>query len=380
MALKGFGSPEATRLYLQAYDLCGKLPEEAWHFPIYWGWWRVSPDFHAQRERSQTLLRRARVRGDPEFILQAHHCNWASHYHAGDFIRCSDHLNAGLLIYHQGDYRHHASLYGNHDAKVCGHGLTAQALWMQGRARSALEEERQSLVWAESLDHLGSRVHAMDFSLLHRVYRRDYQHVFRKGEELIAFTSEAGLVDQRSKGLIFRGWTAAAQGDVQAGLADLQEGLARQYEIGTIEDFPVYLCMLAEALIAAGRPDKAIEELHRARIKFDAVGLCVWMPEVLRTLAEAVLAADPSSIAEAEQLLTKAGAVARHQGAAMLVLRVAMCEARLDLRLDRTECTAARLGAALEAIPEREGAEVEEAAVLLSQLPDTSLAWLRGTE
>ena len=51
--------------------------------------------------------------------------------------------------------------------------------------------------------------------------------------------------------------------DPAAGLRTLEEGLARQREIGTLEDFPVYVCLHAEALARAGQPERAIEELQR---------------------------------------------------------------------------------------------------------------------
>ena len=82
IGLKGPNAPETKELYTAAYELCRRLPEEAAHFPIYWGWWRLAP---ASLERAGALLRRAVERQDPELLLQAHHCNWATHFHLGSF-------------------------------------------------------------------------------------------------------------------------------------------------------------------------------------------------------------------------------------------------------------------------------------------------------
>ena len=369
IGLKGPGSPEAQALYANAYALCSEMPEEPSHFPIYWGWWRVSQSFHAWLQRSDAILQRAVEHGHPEFLLQAHHSKWASHYHVGDFARCCEHIEAGLAIYERGDYRHHATLYGNHDPKVCAYGEWAQLLWMQGRPLSAFAAERKALAWAESLDHHGSRVHASDTGLLHQVYRRDYAEVFRRSAELVTFTSAHAMSDHRSKGLIFRGWITAIQDDAMAGLRTLLEGLAHQRSGTAREDFPVYLCLLAEAQMVAGLPDQAAEELRQALPEFDRLGLQSWRPEVLRVLGEATLAADPTAIDQAETLFGEAARIAEQQGAAMLRLRTAVSTARLYLRLDRVPEGARQLEAAVAAIAEDDdGPDLREARLMAARL------------
>ena len=355
IGLKGPGSPEAQELYGKAYAMCREVPEEPSHFPIYWAWWRISSDFPVKRARAAELLARARSRSDPELLLQAHHCNWAQQFEAGDFVRCCEHINAGLEIYQGGDFTHHARLYGNHDAKVCAHGELAQVLWMQARPISALAQEREALHWAERMDHLGSRVHAMDMQLLHQTFRRDYAAVRRLADELVTFTSSHGLADHRAKAFIFRGWAVAAQGDVAAGLHTLREGFDRQGQIGTKEDFPIYCSLLAESLALAGQPDKAIELLEEARKEFEHLSLAVWMPELLRVQAAIMLQADSGSTGAAASILAEANHLAATQQAHMLGLRIAMTEARLDLRLGGAEQAARRLAMALALVQEDDG-------------------------
>jgi predicted ATPase len=369
IGLRGPGSPEAQALYSNACALCSEMPDEPSHFPIYWGWWRVSQGFRTWLQRSDVILRRAIALDNPEFLLQAHHSNWASHYHAGDFARCCEHIEAGLAIYEQGNYRHHAGLYGNHDPKVCAHGELAQLLWMQGRPNSAFASEATALQWAEALDHHGTRVHASDTSLLHRVYRRDYQEVFSRSGELVTFTSAHAMSDHRSKGLIFRGWITAVTGDPEAGLRVLQEGLAHQRSSAAREDFPVYLCLLAEAQMARGRPDLAAGELTQAIKEFDQLGLHSWRPEVLRMLGEATLAEDPTAFDEADTLFHEATRIADQQGVAMLRLRVAVSMARLDLQVDRLHEGLQQLTASIAAIAEDDdGPDLKEARSLVAEL------------
>jgi len=355
IGLKGPGSAEAQELYSSAYAICSELPEDPLHFPILWGWWRVSREFRVKKDRAGALLARATARNDPELLLQAHHCNWAAEYVVGDYRACCQHIEAGLGIYHQGDFRHHARLYGNHDAKVCGLGAMSQVLWMQGRPISGLAQERQAVEWADHLDHLGSRVHAMDVSLLHRAERGEHDTVYELAGNLVSFTSQYAMIDHRAKGLIFRGWATAMREDAQAGLQMLREGLARQQEFGTLEDFPLYICLLAEALMQAGLADEAAEELARAQAEFERVGLQFWMPEVLRLRAVSGLRADPQAVPAAQKLLEQATDTAEAQGATMLALRIAVTRAQIGDRLDDIDHASRSLDAALSRISEDDG-------------------------
>ncbi|MCC2653591.1 MAG: hypothetical protein K0Q60_3757, partial [Microvirga sp.] len=366
IGLKGPNAPETKELYTAAYELCRRLPEEAAHFPIYWGWWRLAP---ASLERAGALLQRAVERQDPELLLQAHHCNWATHFHLGCFPECHAHMNAGLSIYEQGDYTHHARLYGNHDAKVCAHGNLSQLFWMEGRLTTAMRAEAQSLAWANRIDHLGSRVHAMGLTLLHRVYRRDLKEVFERSGELISFTREHGLADHGAAGLIFQGWVRAVEGETAAGLAMLEEGFARQREVCTNEDFPVYLCLLTEVLTAQKRPDLAVARILDELPDFEACQLRIWMPELLRVLGEAMLAADPGAVEEARRRFEQARIFAESQDVPMLQLRIARSEARLLQRFGYTDWAVARLDAVLARIAEDDGScDIVEARELRQHL------------
>ena len=330
-ALSGLTGPhsvETQEHYTKALELCRELPEDPSHFPIYWGWWRLDP---FNMERATALLDRAVTRNDPELLLQAHHGNWACRLNTGSFERCCEHVEVGLSIYHQGDYRHLARSYANHDPKVCAHGSRAQAYWMQGKLNRAMDDEREALSWAHKIDYVGSRVHALGLTLLHRVYRRDYQEVFDRAGELIAFAA-------RRCGRPRGGWVGVSgrgdshESDPAAGLQILAEGLARQLEVATSEDFSVYLCLQAEALAAAGQADKAVEDLLRERPQFDRSGLRIWLPEVLRMTGEMIFSPILVQWRPALKAFAEATDMASAQRVPMLDLRIAMSEARLGLR------------------------------------------------
>jgi predicted ATPase/class 3 adenylate cyclase len=322
ISVMGPGTAEVERLFAEAVDICRSLPESPAHFPVYWGWWRVSRDFRIMRERADDLLKRAQARGDDALLLQAHHCQWASYFNAGDFASSAAHIESGLRIYEAGDYRSHASLYGNHDAKVCAHGERSLILWLTGQPDRALDEERRSLAWAESTGHAGSRSHAMDYALIHSVYRRDAKRVLWLAGEIIRLAEDQGFSDPEAKGLIFRGWAKTLLGDT-GGLSEAEVGLLRQRDIGTTEDFPVYYSMLAEAHMLAGQIDRAIEIVFQARRESDNSGLEIWLPELSRWLGVLGRRAGQSD-GMVENCFVGALDIARRQHANMLELRAAL--------------------------------------------------------
>ena len=254
IALRGPGAAETQDLYATAYALCNDMAEDRSHFPIYWGWWRLSRDFREKRQRAAALLDRATMREDAELLLQAHHCKWATDYAAGDFTRCCEHIEAGLKIYAHGRFppscARCTAITTPASARMAS---WRRCSWMQGQPveRAGKRAARVGVGGhAGSSRHAAARDgHAAAASGVSARVRHGVQHL---AGDLVTLTSELDLQDHRAKGLIFRGWSVAMQDDPAAGLRILEDGFARQQDIGTTEDFSLYLCLRAEAMSAAG--------------------------------------------------------------------------------------------------------------------------------
>jgi predicted ATPase len=283
------------------------------------------------------------------------------------------HIRTGLAIYDRGNYGHHAPLYGNHDAKVCALGNLSQLYWMEGKLRQARDADRQANAWAEALDHIGSRAHAMGLTLLHWVYRRDLKQVFDRSAHLIAFTAEHGMADHGAAGLIFQGWVTALQDDARSGLATLEEGLAIQRAITTNEDLSVYLCLLAECLIPQGRADEAVARIEQELPALEASDVWIWLPELYRMLGEAILASDAARCEDAQRRLAQAATLAEVQQVPMLSLRTALSQTRAALRLGLPGDPDA-VRTALTRLPEPEAcADIDAAMHFLAEAHSTNV-------
>ena len=333
IGLAGAGSAEVEGTYRRALELCAQLPESPLHFTALWGWWRISMNFRAGRERADALLALAQRLSDPGLLLQAHHCLWATKYNLGDQVGCLAHVDQGLALYDAIEHRAQASLYGGHDAKVCALGEAAQSLWLLGRPDQALARIAEAKAHAWDLGHAGSIAHVMDMTLLLYRYLRDAVVVHEQAEMMQRFCEEKGFPDQLAKSAIFRGWATAVMGSPGEGLKELEQGLAQQRRIGTQEDFPIYFEMLAEVCQAEGRIEQGLTGLEEAFAIVEDRGIHFWEAELHRRRGELLTLADDR--AGAETALRRALEIARAQEVRALELRAAISLARLWQGLGR---------------------------------------------
>lgn len=326
---EGAGTPEVGRVYARGLELCADIPESAQHFAANWGWWRASMDHRMGRESADKLLGLARHLGEPELLLQAHHCQWATLYMLGAHGECCRHIEAGLGLYDPNHHRAHSGLYGGHDARVCALGERALARWLLGHPQEALEHVHSALAWAEELSHVGSRAHALDYALVLHKFRRDAGAVYLRAGELVAYASEQKLRDHRAKGEFFRGWARASLEDPSGGLSEMLHGIASERDTGTPEDFALYYEMLAEIYARAGRLEEGLRAVGDAFAVAERCGIVFWNAELHRRRGELLLASGERGAADA--CFQDALSCARAQEARSLELRAAVSLARLYL-------------------------------------------------
>jgi predicted ATPase len=372
MNTKGPQTSEVAQVYARALELCSTLPDSPQHFAAMWGSWRLEAG-HANFERgleiAQKLLKLANRLADPGLSLQAHHCLWASLFHLGRHDECLEHVSEGVRLYDAGNYRAHVAVYGGHDPKVCGTGERAFSLWLLGFPDQALAASREAMVWARRLAHAGSLVHALDMSLLLHRYRRDAQTVQGRADELIQYSDAHGFSAHRAKGTVFLGWALAELGESDRGIELMKQGIDALKAMATGEDFPILWEMLAGAWVKAGQPGPALEVLAEAFAETQRSGLCYWTAELHRRRGEALLAASPVQMGEAETDFRRALGVAHEQKVRSLELRAAVSLAALERRRGRTAAAREALAPVYEWF--REGfdtVDLHEARTLLDQL------------
>lgn len=319
---EGTKSPAACKLYEDAVAIARGRPvsERAEWFPIFWGWWFTGPDVATQRERARIVTNDLRDVDDSEVQLQINHCNWAIDFDLGDHDRCLAAIDSGMRLYQSTRGGESYTLYGGHDARVCGLGQKGLSLWFKGRVQTAIVNVKAARAWANEIGHLGSIAHALDLEAMLLRYRRAFADLRVKASEMKGLAEEFDLQSLHAKAMIFDGWCIGHMNDPKQGEHLVKRGLAIQEEIGTREDFPVYSEMLSELLSINGDQAGALALLSEAIDEAEQTGLSYWLAELYRRQA-CVHAQAKEDSAETRSALEKSVAISLEQNAMALLLR-----------------------------------------------------------
>lgn len=324
ISVNGPGAPTTQSGYQRAVELCEKLPNGPSHFPAMWGWWRVSPNFRITQERADKLSRQMSGVDDDNLHLQAHHCQWATHFNLGNQQECCRHIEQGLRIYDSGDYNAHGILYGGHDPKVCAIGEKSLSLWLLGYPDQSLRAAEECLREADRIAHKGTTAHARDIEIMVHRYRRDAHTVLHRANGIQDFADQTSSRDLAAKASIFRGWALGQLGDPENGVSTIETGLAAQRKIGTQEDFPVFHEMLAETYGLMNQPLPGLQLIEEAITIAEDTGLLYWSAEIYRRKGELLLQVSDGNRMVALACFEKALETANAQHTKSLQLRVAM--------------------------------------------------------
>ena len=319
---EGTKSPSACKLYEDAVKIARRRSgdERAAWFPIFWGWWFTGSNFAAQRERARIVMEDLKDVDDPQIQLQIQHCVWAIDFNTGNHDSCIAAVDTGMKLYQSGEGRESYTLYGGHDARVCGLGQKGLSLWFKGRVQSAIVNVKASRAWANEIGHLGSIAHALDIEAMLLRYRRAFEPLRSVASEMKSLADRFDLKSFHAKAMIFDGWCVGHTVDPERGRDLVASGLAIQKEIGTREDFPVYSEMLAELLSKTGRPGDSLVLLDEATEESERTGHNYWVAELCRRRARIL-----SQVGEDEdkivRTLEKSISIAHQQNAIALLLR-----------------------------------------------------------
>jgi predicted ATPase len=141
-------------------------------------------------------------------------------------------------------------------------------------------------------------------------------------DAVITLATEQGFPQWLAAGTVFQGWALAAQGQAEAGIAQLRQGLAAWRATGAEIGRPRWLTLLAEAYGRVGQPEAGRTVLAEALALVEQTGQRIYEAELHRLQGELmVLHAGAEGSAEAEPCFQRALDVARHQEAKALELR-----------------------------------------------------------
>jgi predicted ATPase len=328
---KGIAAPEVEHTYTQARALCQQVGETPDLVPVLVGLWRfhnVRSQLHTARELGETLLGLAQQAGDPALAVIAHYALGVTWLWLGVLPAACLHLEEGIARYTL-DQRRAPVFRMGHDLGVACRAFVAQTLWLLGYPEQALARLHEALALAHELSHPFSLAYARCWAAFVSQYRRDVSAVYEQAEAAIALSTEQGFTQWVALGTSMRGWALAMQGQGEAGLAQVRQGIAAWRATGAALAVP-YLCtLLADVTTHLGHTEDGLQALAEAHSLVEQQEERWWQAEIARLRGVLLLRQSETTQAEAEAWLQRALDVARHQEAKSLELRAAMSLSRL---------------------------------------------------
>jgi predicted ATPase len=335
MALQGLSAPAVERVYARARELCQQIQETSELVPVLVGLWRFylsRGEHQTARALAEQLLQLADSVQDPALLLEVHRPLGQTLFYLGEFAPARAHLEQAIALYDPQRHRSHVFRYG-HDAGVACLCHVIEVLWCLGAPDAALQRGHKALTLARELSHAHSLAFPLFYTAMLHQFRREGSAVQEWVEATITLSTEQGFPFWLAMATILQGWVLAEQGEEEAGIAQMRQGLSSYQAMGSELFRPYFLALLAMVYGKVGQAEHGLTALAEALAIVERTGERWWEAELYRVRGEVFLqqAAGRGQQAEeeAETCFQQALDVARRQEAKSLELRAAMSLARL---------------------------------------------------
>jgi class 3 adenylate cyclase/predicted ATPase len=338
-AVKGTAAPQVEQAYARAYELCQQVGDIPQLVPVLQGlrrFYLARAEYQRVREIGEQLLHLAESLQDPVALVEGHLALGIFLWSRGELAEARGHLEQGIALY---DPQQHRSLAFRHgrDPGVTSRYAAAAVLWQLGYPTQALQRSHEAITLARELSHAYSLVLALHNAADLHQRRRERQAAQERAEAVIALCTEHGFAQYLAWGTILCGWALAEQGQREAGIAQMRQGIAAHQATGT-EAGRHHLNLLAEAYGKGGQAEEGLAILAEALAAMEKTGRREYEAELYRLKGELLLAqistrrrakGTRQKQAEAESCFRQALTVARRQQAKSWELRAAMSLSRL---------------------------------------------------
>jgi predicted ATPase len=242
-------------------------------------------------------------------------------------------------------------------------------LWMLGVGDQALAHSRTALEQARALGHPLTLAGVLGYTALFHQLRRDGFGAQESAAAVLALSAEHDFVYWLAYGMILHGCTLVGQGHHAAGLAQMQQGMARMHATGAAMGYSFFLGQLAEVYSQGGQPEEGLRVVTEALAFVDRTGERAYEAALHRLRGTFLLMQAGAAAEEAETCFHRALDVARRQQAKILELQAAISLARLWQQQGQRTAAADVLAPVVYGFTEGwDAADLQEAQVLLKAL------------
>jgi len=209
------------------------------------------------------------------------------------------------------------------DTGVMALGYLAPVLFNLGFDVQALDRSRECLALAERVGGPITRAQAWGMRSLLHLMRKDAAEFAEWVERTRVHSVERNLPYWAHFAELHAGWLRGRSGDLDAGIAALESGIAEYLDTGARLGLASFRVLLADLLLQAGDRDRALAELAAGEAFIAETGERFNEPVLWIAKGRTLLAGDAPDAAGAAVAYTAAIESAHRQGARLLGLRAA---------------------------------------------------------
>jgi DNA-binding SARP family transcriptional activator len=263
MATKGYAAAEVEQTYNRAWELCQQVyaGETSQSFPILYGRWILyltRGEHQTAHQLAQEFLELAQQQQDPAIVV-AHQCmGWC--FCMGELVSARAHFEQIAALYNVEQHRPLTFQYGQ-DPGMAGLSGRALVLWLLGYPEQARRSSDQAILLGREASHAHSLAGCLHFSSVFHAFCQEPLVAQELTEEAIAICSKQGLAGWLAWAMVIRGWALAKQGQGEAGVAQIRQGLAAVRAAGAEVARAYQLTLLVEAYQSVGKPEAGLRVL-----------------------------------------------------------------------------------------------------------------------
>jgi class 3 adenylate cyclase/DNA-binding winged helix-turn-helix (wHTH) protein/predicted ATPase len=276
-----------------ARELCQQTEETIQLFPVQWGLWScylVQAKQQLAREVGTQLLSLSQHVQDSTFVLEAHLALAWSLPDLGEFTPARHHWDHSLACYDRQQHRSQIMHFGM-DLGVFSRAWMSHTLWHLGYPDQARTRSHEALALAEEHAHPFSQAIALAYAVMLHQFRHEQHTVYEHADTALALCTEQGFAYYLAWGTIIQGWSLVVQGQREAGIEQMRQGLAALRSTDAKRGLPYYLALLAEGYGAVGQTDEGLGVLDEAFAEVATTAERRWEAELYRLQGELLLRA-----------------------------------------------------------------------------------------
>lgn len=323
--LRGSSSREAVAAYERAMEVVSSMAARPVDIDLEIAWGvatihLVRGDIQAAAESSSRLLAEASERHRDDICLLALRVHGTARLLGGS-------VSEAIGLFEDATARYARGLHGEFQRRLVSdpgaitfaHLATAYAV--AGNAQAARDRRDQALHLAVGTKHAHTTANVLGVLTISAVHMGEAGIAGALARGCREIASREGFKYWVTRSDIILAWAGAA-GDEAGCVEAMRQALLAYSSTGSSRAAVFSACLAAEVALKAGRPDDALAFLAPVRNAGEQRGEWLYMPEVRRLEACALLQRDAARIEMARQMLAEAEAISRWHGSVVLLARI----------------------------------------------------------